>query len=208
MTFSIVASNPSTKELCVATSTGLVAVGNLVPSILPNVGAICVQAMVKPSYRETILNLIKKGSSNKFSINQVLKNDKKKEHRQIIVVNAKGQSYIFSGQKTIAISDSYMEDNFAIAGNMLASASVISSMKKAFLNNANAFFPKRLLLTLIAGENAGGDKRGCISAAIEYFEPNRQIMILRIDYSKNPLKDLSMALEQPYSKECKDAFDR
>ena len=208
MTFSIVASNPSTKELCVATSTGLVAVGNLVPSILPNVGAICVQAMVKPSYRETILNLMKKDSSNESIINYVLKNDKQKEHRQIIIVNAKGQTYVFSGKKTIAISDYYMEDNFAIAGNMLASASVISSMKTAFLNNANAFFPKRLLLTLIAGENAGGDKRGCISAAIEYFEPNRRIMTLRIDYSKNPLKDLSMALEQRYSKECKDAFDR
>ena len=208
MTFSIVASNPSTKELCVATSTGLVAVGNLVPSILPNVGAICVQAMVKPSYRETILNLMKKDSSNESIINYVLKNDKQKEHRQIIIVNAKGQTYVFSGKKTIAISDYYMEDNFAIAGNMLASASVISSMKTAFLNNANAFFPKRLLLTLIAGENAGGDKRGCISAAIEYFEPNRRIMTLRIDYSKNPLKDLSMALEQRYSKECEDAFDR
>ena len=208
MTFSIVASNPSTKELCVATSTGLIAVGNLLPCILPNVGAICVQAMVKPSYRETILDLMNKDSSNESAINHVLKNDKKKEHRQIIVVNAKGQTYVFSGQKTIAISDSYMEDNFAIAGNMLASASVISSMKTAFLNNANVFFPKRLLLTLIAGENAGGDKRGCISAAIEYFEPNRRIMTLRIDYSKNPLKDLSMALEQRYSKECKDVFDR
>ena len=208
MTFSIVASNPSTKELCVATSTGLVAVGNLVPSILPNVGAICVQAMVKPSYRETILDLMKKGFSNESAINNVLKNDKKKEHRQIIVVNAKGQSYIFSGQKTIAISDSCRGDYFSIAGNMLASTSVISSMKKAFLNNANVFFPKRLLLTLIAGENAGGDKRGCMSAAIEYFKPNRRIMTLRIDYSNNPLKDLSMALEKRYSKECKDAFDR
>ena len=58
MTFSIVAFNPSTKELCVATSTCLVAVGNLVPSILPNVGAICVQAMVKPSFRKIILDLI------------------------------------------------------------------------------------------------------------------------------------------------------
>jgi len=208
MTFSIVASNPSTKELCVATSTGLVAVGNFVPNILPNVGAICVQAMVKPSYRETILDLMKKDSSNESTINHVLKNDKQKEHRQIIVVNAKGQTYVFSGQKTIAISDSYMEDNFAIAGNMLASASVISSMKTAFLNNPNVFFPKRLLLTLIAGENAGGDKRGCMSAAIKYFKPNRRIMTLRIDYSNNPLKDLSIAIEQRYSKECKDAFDR
>ena len=208
MTFSIVASNPSTKELCVATSTGLVAVGNLVPSILPNVGAICVQAMVKPSYRETILDLMKKGFSNKSAINNVLKYDKKKEHRQIIVVNAKGQTYVFSGLRMINICDSCMEDNFAIAGNMLASASVISSMKTAFLNNSNVFFPKRLLLTLIAGENAGGDKRGCMSAAIEYFKPNRRIMTLRIDYSNNPLKDLSMAFEKRYSKECKDAFDR
>jgi len=64
-------------------------------------------------------------------------------------------------------------------------------MKKEFLNNSNVFFPKRLLLTLIAGENAGGDKRGCMSAAIEYFKPNRRIMTLRIDYSNNPLKDLS-----------------
>ena len=208
MTFSIVASNPSTKELCVATSTGLVAVGNLVPSILPNVGAICVQAMVKPSYRDSILDLIKNGSSNESAINNVLKNDKKKEHRQIIVVNAKGQTYVFSGLRMINICDSCMEDNFAIAGNMLASGSVISSMKKAFLNNSNVFFPKRLLLTLIAGENAGGDKRGCMSAAIEYFKPNRRIMTLRIDYSNNPLKDLSMALEKRYSKECKDAFDR
>ena len=208
MTFSIVASNPSTKELCVATSTGLVAVGNLVPSILPNVGAICVQAMVKPSYRETILDLMKNGSSNESAINNVLKNDKKKEYRQIIVVNAKGQTYVFSGLRMIKICDSCMEDNFAIAGNMLASGSVISSMKKAFLNNLNVFFPKRLLLTLIAGENAGGDKRGCMSAAIEYFKPNRRIMTLRIDYSNNPLKDLSIALEKRYSKECKDAFDR
>ena len=208
MTFSIVASNPSTKELCVATSTGLVAVGNLVPSILPNVGAICVQAMMKPSYRETILDLMKKDFSNESAITNVLKNDKKKEHRQIIVVNAKGQTYIFSGLRMINICDSCKEDNFAIAGNMLASASVISSMKTAFLNNSNVFFPKRLLLTLIAGENAGGDKRGCMSATIEYYKPNKRIMTLRIDYSNNPLKDLSMALEKRYSKECKDAFDR
>ena len=208
MTFSIVAFNPSTKELCVATSTGLVAVGDLVLSVLPNVGAICVQAMVKPSYRETILDLMKKGFSNESAINNVLKNDKKKEHRQIIVVNAKGQTYVFSGLRTINISDSCMEGNFAIAGNMLASTSVISSMKTAFLNNPNVFFPKRLLLTLIAGENAGGDKRGSMSASIEYFKTSMRNMTLRIDYSNNPLKDLSMALEQRYSKECKDAFDR
>ena len=174
-------------------------------------------APVFKSVMQRIINIDKEITDKKFNkklkaknSDPVLlqKNDKKKEHRQIIVVNAKGQTYVFSGLRTINICDSYMEDNFAIAGNMLASTSVISSMKTAFLNNSNVFFPKRLLLTLIAGENAGGDKRGCMSAAIEYFKPNRRIMTLRIDYSNNPLKDLSMALEKRYSKECKDAFDR
>ena len=40
------------------------------------------------------------------------------------------------------------------------------------------------------------------------IKPNKRIMTLRIDYSNDPLKDLSMALEQRYSIECKDAFDR
>ena len=150
--------------------------------------------------------IIIKGISKKNLID--LKNDKKKEHRQIIVVNAKGQTYVFSGLRMINICDSCMEDNFAIAGNMLASNSVISSMKTAFLINPNVFFPKRLLLTLIAGENAGGDKRGSMSASMEYFKPSMRNMTLRIDYSNNPLKELLMALEQRFSKECKDAFDR
>ena len=64
------------------------------------------------------------------------------------------------------------------------------------------------MITLIAGENAGGDKRGCMSAAIKYFKPNKRIMTLRIDYSNNPIEDLSIAFEKRYSKECKDIFDR
>ena len=83
MTFSIIASNPGTKELCVATSTGLFAVGDLAPCILPNVGAICVQAMVNPSYRANILDLMKKGFSNESAFDHVLKNDEKNSFNKI-----------------------------------------------------------------------------------------------------------------------------
>ena len=56
MTLSIVASNPITKELCVATMTFLVAVGDVVPMVIPDVGSIAVQAKVKPSNRFKILD--------------------------------------------------------------------------------------------------------------------------------------------------------
>ena len=55
MTFSIVASNPVTKELCVATMTCLVAVGEIVPMVIPSVGSTAVQAKLKPSNRFKIL---------------------------------------------------------------------------------------------------------------------------------------------------------
>ena len=59
MTLSIVASNPITKELCVATMTCLVAVGEIVPMVIPGVGSTAVQAKVKPSNRFKILELMK-----------------------------------------------------------------------------------------------------------------------------------------------------
>ena len=207
MTFSIVSSITNTGELCVATATCVVAVGDRVPKLLPQVGAIAVQALPKPTDRKNILDLIKKGKSVKTAVSRILKGDKKKEERQIVVIDSKGEGYVFSGKKTISISDSFVGENFAIAGNMLASESVVPSMAKAYEKNSHLFLPKRLIYSLKAGEKKGGDKRGRLSAAILYSKPNYRTMSLRIDYSKNPLRDLSLALDLRYSKNYKNSFD-
>lgn len=202
MTFSILASDFKTGELCVATATYFLAVGNNVPKIIPDVGAIVVQASAKTSnYRNEILNLIKKGVSTKKAVTQALKNDKLKEERQIAVINLMGNAHVFSGNKTVRVSDSFIGKNFAIAGNMLANKSVVSTMAKSFQKNTGTFLPKRLIKALIAGEKRGGDKRGRLSAAIIYYKPHYKTMTLRIDYSNNPLKALLAALELRYSEE-------
>ena len=207
MTFSIVASIPTTKELCVATTTCLVAVGDIVPMIIPNVGSIAVQAKVKPSNRFKVLELMKNGYSTKSAINKVLKNDKLKEYRQIIAINHKGNGHVFSGTKTINISNYFIGKNFVIAGNMLASKSVVSSMATSFEKNNEIFLPKRCLMSLLEGDKLGGDKRGRMSASIIYFIPNKKIMTLRIDHSNNPVKELFKALNLRYSKEYEEIFD-
>ena len=207
MTFSIVASNPITKELCVATMTCLVAVGDIVPMIIPGVGSIAVQAKVKPSNRIIILELMKNGNSPEYSINKVLENDNLREHRQIIAINHEGNGHAFSGSKTIDISNYFIEKNFVIAGNMLASKKVVSTIATSFENSNEIFFPKRCLLSLFAGDKIGGDKRGRMSAAIIYSTPNRKTMTLRIDHSSNPLNELFEALELRYSKDCEEIFD-
>ena len=207
MTFSIVSSIKNTGELCVATATCYVAVGSRVPKISPGIGAIAVQATPNPCNRKKILDLIKKGESNKDAIEKILKEDKKKEERQIVVINSKCQSYIFTGKKTISISDSLIGDDFAIAGNMLGSNSVVSSMAKAYENNSKSFLPKRLLYALKAGEEKGGDKRGRMSAAIIYSKPTLKTIVLRIDFSNDPLKDLFKAIELRFSKNYLDISD-
>ena len=207
MTFSIVASNPITKELCVATMTCLVAVGEIVPMVIPGVGSTAVQAKVKPSNRFKILELMKNGYSPELAINNVLENDKLKEHRQIIAINHEGSGHVFSGSKTIDISDYFLGKNFVIAGNMLASKKVVSSMATSFEKNNEIFFPKRCLLSLLAGDKMGGDKRGRMSASLIYSIPNKKYMTLRIDYSSNPLKELFKALELRYYKENEWIFD-
>ena len=123
-----------------------------------------------------------------------------------MVINIKGQSYVYSGNKTISISDSFIGKNFAIAGNMLASQSVVPAIANAFKKKPKYFLPKRIVHALLAGEKKGGDKRGRLSAAIFYSKPKSQTMIMRIDYSKDPLKDLLKAVNLRYSKKNKDIF--
>jgi len=207
MTLSIVASNPVTKELCVATMTFLVAVGDIVPMVIPGVGSIAVQAKAKPSNRFKILELMKNGHSPESAINNVLENDKLRKHRQIIGINHEGNGHVFSGSKTIDISDYFIGKNFVIAGNMLASKKVVSSMATSFVNNNGIFFPKRCLLSLFEGDQIGGDKRGRMSASLIYSIPNKKNMTLRIDYSSNPLKELFEALELRYYKKHEEIFD-
>ena len=119
MTFSLIASNPKKKELCVVTATCLVAVGQLVPLLIPNVGVIACQAKVRPSNRIKILNLIKKNYSPNKSLYTVLKKDIFKDYRQIIVMNSKGDGGVFNGSKINKVSDYYVGKNFIIAGNIL-----------------------------------------------------------------------------------------
>ncbi len=148
-----------------------------------------------------------KGHSAESAIKCALENDELREYRQIIAINHEGNGHVFSGSKTIDISDYFIEKNFVIAGNMLASKKVVSSMATSFENSNEIFFPKRCLLSLFEGNKMGGDKRGRMSAAIIYSTPNKKTMTLRIDHSNNPLSELFEALELRYSNEYEDIFD-
>jgi uncharacterized Ntn-hydrolase superfamily protein len=89
-----------------------------------------------------------------------------------------------------------------VQGNILAGEEVVESMARAFLDSAGSL-AERLLVSLEAGQAAGGDKRGQQSAAllVEQLgyrdlgtEGIDRLVDLRVDDHAEPIKELHRLL--------------
>jgi len=80
-------------------------------------------------------------------------------------------------------------EHVVVAGNMLAGEAVLDAILDTYLSS-NAPFRQRLLAALDAGEAAGSDSRGLMSAAMLVVGQDIPPLTLRIDYSETPLADL------------------
>ncbi len=86
---------------------------------------------------------------------------------------------------------------YAIQGNILAGPHVVEAMEAAFVG-AEGPLADRLLAALLAGDVAGGDRRGRQSAALlvvrqggGYGGGNDRYLDLRVDDHPNPVEELS-----------------
>ena len=112
-----------------------------------------------------ILALLESGYSPRRAVEAVLSVDPKREHRQVGVVNARGEAYAFTGSKCIPYAGHIVGDGYAVQGNILAGEEVLEAMARAF-ETTRGELVDRLLAALKAGDRAGGDRRGRQSAAI------------------------------------------
>jgi len=122
--------------------------------------------------------------------------DDGRAHRQVHVMNAAGQSAAYTGAECIDWCGARAQENLSIAGNMLAGPRVLEDTEAAYRANAALPFPRRLIAAMLAGEAAGGDKRGKQSAALLiYGEEEWPDLDLRVDDHPDPLVELAR-LEQ------------
>jgi uncharacterized Ntn-hydrolase superfamily protein len=86
-----------------------------------------------------------------------------------------------------------------VAGNMLVSSQVIEAMAQTF-EDSEGELAERLLKALEAGQEAGGDKRGRMSAALMIASQqqikNRPILNLKVDGHHDPVKELKRIFEK------------
>jgi uncharacterized Ntn-hydrolase superfamily protein len=200
-TFSIAAYDPKTKSWGVAVASKYLAVGNAVPWAKAGAGAVATQALVNATLGPRGLELLGKGKSAEEALKELLDADKGREHRQVGLVDAKGEAASHTGKRCTAWAGGRTGKHYACQGNILAGEKVVEAMCKAYEANPDQPFAWRLQDALEAGDRAGGDKRGKQAAAIVVVRagwgPNGfgdRWLDLRVDDHKEPVQELGRIL--------------
>jgi len=194
MTFSIVARCPKTLALGVAVSTAVPAVGSVVPHVEVGVGAIATQAQTNVFYGIEGLKLLREGLSPQAALETMLQKDIDREKRQVMIIDAQGRTAAFTGKENVEWNGHIVGKNCVAAGNMLVGSRVIKAMVETF-EATKGRLSERLLKALEAGQEAGGDKRGRMSAALlvagkHWKSETRPFLDLRVDVHHDPVSEL------------------
>lgn len=171
MTFSIVACDLEEQTWGIAVASKFPAVGAVVPWAQAGAGAVATQSFANTSFGPRGLELMTGGASADEALAHLLQNDSDRELRQVGLVDKSGRAASFTGQGCFNWAGGLAGQGYAIQGNILKSGRIVPAMEKAFLKT-NGNLPKRLHAALLAGDRAGGDKRGRQSAAIYVVKPN------------------------------------
>ena len=188
--------------LGVCVSTAIPAVGSRVPHVEAGVGAIATQANTNILYGINGLKLLKTGLSPQAALETMLKEDPDRESRQVLILDKNGRTAAFTGKETIGWKGHLVGRDYAVAGNMLVSGKVIEAMAQTF-ESSEGELVERLMEALEAGQKAGGDKRGRVSAALVVASQKRgttPILDLRVDKHPDPVRELRRIFETRRSK--------
>ena len=130
--------------------------------------------------------------------------DRRREARQLGIVDAQGNVAAFSGEKCNGWFGHIEGDHYTVQGNLLAGEEVVKKMAAAFeeaRKTEESELADWLLAALKAGDAAGGDKRGKQSAAILVvrdkagYGGNDRYVDLRVEDHADPVTELARLLD-------------
>jgi uncharacterized Ntn-hydrolase superfamily protein len=208
-TFSIVAFDPDARQWGVAVQSRVLAVGSIVPFAQSQVGAVATQSYANTTFGPRGLKLLSEGLSAKQVVTRLIDSDDDRDHRQLAVVDAQGETANYTGAKCLDWAGATSGKNYSCQGNILAGRSVVTDMGKAF-EDAKGALAERLLASLEAGQKAGGDKRGMQSAAVLVVQKDAgyggfddRLIDLRVDDHESPIAELRRILDVRLDREKK-----
>ena len=198
MTFSIAARSADGSWLGVAVASRCLAVGRAVPAAAVGVGAVATQARCNLTYKWRGLDALRGGLGAAEAVESLVADDEVREQRQVGIVDRDGESATFTGRDCIPWAGGCSGPGYAIQGNLLAGPDVVAAMERAWLAGSETEpLGRRLLAVLLAGDRAGGDRRGRQSAALLVVTPDGayeggsdEYADLRVDDHLDPVLEL------------------
>lgn len=178
-----------------ASATAAPCVGAFLPFAMVHVGAIATQAWVNVNLGYLGLELMRQGLGVRTALQSLLSEDPGRARRQVIGIDAK-DVFGFTGEECGEAKGHILGEDHAVAGNILVSEDVLAAMSNAF-KRAKGELSHRLLRALEAGQEAGGDRRGKLSATLLVASQRPKLYHdLRVDMSEDPVRDLRRLFER------------
>jgi len=189
MTWSIVAHDKATGGFAVAVATCAFAVGASCPFVRAGVGAVSTQSMTNRYLGPAVLDGMARGLSPELAIRSAVGADEGRGLRQVHAVDRHGRTAAWTGENCVMWCGSAQAEGVSVAGNMLAAEAVVSDTLAAMA--ADLPMPERLMAAMLAGQSAGGDRRGRQSAAmVMATTEDFPDLNLRVDDHEDPLGEL------------------
>lgn len=191
MTFSLIARCAETGQFGMVISSSSPAVAARCAHLRAGVGAVASQNITDPALGPILLAVLSKGA--KRAMAEVTENRPFIEYRQLLAIDAQGETAIHSGSHVLGVWGQAMGRDCAAAGNLLADTAVPQRMVAAF-DGAVGSFGDRLMAALQAGLAAGGEAGPVRSAGLKIVDQlDWPIADLRIDWADDPIGMLQTA---------------
>lgn len=195
MTFSLVARCARTGQFGMAISSSSPAVAARCAHVRAGVGAVASQNITDPALGPLILDQLEAGLSAAEALAAVTRDRAHIDYRQLLVVDRTGQTAIHSGRQVLGIWGEARAADCAAGGNLLAGELVPMAMVEAFATS-KGHLAERLMLSLEAGLNAGGEAGPVHSAGLKVADRlSWPLVDLRIDWADHPVGMLRAAWE-------------
>ncbi len=187
MTLSIAARDSKSGQLGAAISSSSISVASRCLHWRAGVGIALSQNITDPRLGPRLLSLLADGVEVDAAIDAVVASTPHIAYRQLGLVDARGNTGLYTGSSVLGCFASASGDNCVAAGNLLANDGVPAAMVAAF-EAAGGSFGARLLAALEAGVDAGGEAGPLHSAGLLIGgEPSWPLAELRIDWDDDPI---------------------
>jgi uncharacterized Ntn-hydrolase superfamily protein len=201
-TFSIIACEPATGVCGAAVATNNLAVGASVIHVQAGIGALVSQYETHSKHGSTGLKLLANSVSPDHVLEHLLEADNNFDggsinDRQFAFVSSRGDVRAYTGSNALRahFAGQLQAQSVSVQGNGLQDKEVLVNMLATFQTTVGSL-PTRLLAALKAGQSAGGQSSGQMSAAVLVRTPQGFPfdIDLRVDADNSPVEKLDYLL--------------